>query len=185
MFVVDPIDGTANYAAGLPLFGCMAAVVSRGEVIGAAILDPVGGDVAFAARGQGAWTEAADGTIATMRVAPPVPLAEMSGAVSWRYMPPEMRLKVCGHLPRLAASFDLRCAAHSYRMLAGGHCHFMVFNRLLPWDHLPGWLLHAEAGGWSAQFDGRPYRPASLTGGLICASDEASGLALREALLGD
>ena len=31
-FVVDPVDGTANYAAGLPLFACMAAAVVRGEL---------------------------------------------------------------------------------------------------------------------------------------------------------
>ena len=34
-FVVDPVDGTANFAAGLPLFGCMAAAVVRGEIVAA------------------------------------------------------------------------------------------------------------------------------------------------------
>ncbi|MCA3327493.1 MAG: inositol monophosphatase, partial [Roseomonas sp.] len=32
-FVVDPVDGTANFAAGVPLFGCMAAAIQRGEII--------------------------------------------------------------------------------------------------------------------------------------------------------
>ena len=59
--VVDPIDGTSNYAAGLPLFGVMAAVVRRGEVVAAAIHDPVGDDTALALRGEGAWTETPDG----------------------------------------------------------------------------------------------------------------------------
>src|SRR5262245_22825884 len=40
-FVVDPLDGTANFAAGLPLFGVMAAVIIRGEVAATAIYDPV------------------------------------------------------------------------------------------------------------------------------------------------
>ena len=57
--MVDPIDGTSNYAAGLPLFGVMAAVVMRGEVVAAAIHDPVGDDTALALRGEGAWTQAA------------------------------------------------------------------------------------------------------------------------------
>ena len=182
-FVVDPVDGTANYAAGLPLFGCMAAAIMRGEVVAAMIHDPVGGDTAMALRGEGAWTETPDGRRTDLRVAPPVPVAEMSGSVSWRYLPPDLKHFVCCNLPRVAASFDHRCAAHQYRLLASGHCHYMLFNRLLPWDHAPGWLLHQEAGGFSAQFDGTPYRPTALSGGLICTADEASYHALRTALL--
>ena len=50
-FVVDPIDGTSNYVAGLPLFGVMAAAVVAGEVVAGAILDPVLDDTAVALRG--------------------------------------------------------------------------------------------------------------------------------------
>ena len=35
-------------------------------------------------------------------------------------------------------------------LAAGGHAHLLVYNRLMPWDHAPGWLLHAEAGGSDA-----------------------------------
>jgi fructose-1,6-bisphosphatase/inositol monophosphatase family enzyme len=66
-FVIDPVDGTANYAAGLPLFGCMAAAVVRGEVALAVIHDPLGDDSAIAVRGEGAFTLAADGQEATMQ----------------------------------------------------------------------------------------------------------------------
>ena len=69
-------------------------------------------------------------------------------------------------------------------MLAGGHCHYLVFSKLMPWDHAPGWLLVREAGGGAAQFDGTPYRAATVTGGgLICTPDEASFHSLRDALL--
>ena len=70
--------------------------------------------------------------------------------------------------------------------VAGGHAHLLVYNKLMPWDHAPGWLIHAEAGGYAAQFDGGAYDPARhRTGGLICAPDRASWDAAREALLGD
>ena len=42
--IVDPIDGTFNYAAGMPLFGVMASVVSGGETIAGIIYDPMGND---------------------------------------------------------------------------------------------------------------------------------------------
>lgn len=181
-FVVDPVDGTANFCAGLPLFGTMVAVLRRGVVVGAVIHDPVGDDTAVAAAGQGAWMEGASGERTALRVAAPVPLAAMAGAVSWRYMPEPLRSLACRNLPRLGAAWDYRCAAHQYRMLAAGHCHYVVFHRLLPWDHAAGWLLHREAGGWSARLDGSAYSPAQTTGGLICTPDEASWHVLRTAL---
>ena len=90
-FVVDPVDGTANFAAGLPLFGVMAAVLVRGEVVAAVIHDPICDDTALAIRGEGAWTEASDGRRTDLRVASPVPVAEMAGNVSWRYLPEPQR----------------------------------------------------------------------------------------------
>lgn len=54
-FIVDPIDGTRNFVAGLPLFGVMIAATVRGEVVFGAIHEPVCQDTAFALRGEGAW----------------------------------------------------------------------------------------------------------------------------------
>ena len=184
-FIVDPIDGTANFIAGLPLFGTIIAVTRQGRTVGAVIHDPVGDDTALALVGEGAWIEAADGTAAPLRVAEAAPLAAMSGSVSWRYMPEPRRSRVCANLPAVAAAWDYRCAAHQYRMLAAGHCHFAVFHRLMPWDHAAGVLLHQEAGGYAARLDGSPYRPAATDGGLICAPNAASWQALRAALFDD
>jgi len=181
-FILDPIDGTANFVAGLPLFGTMVAVVRRGSVVAAVIHDPVGDDTAWAIAGEGAWIEPASGEAVRLRVAAPAPVAEMSGSASWRFMPEPQKSAFCARLPRVAVASDYRCAAHQYRMVAAGHCHFVVFSRLLPWDHAPGVLLHAEAGGYSARLDGSPYRPATLDGGLICAPDRESWEGLREAL---
>ena len=68
-FVVDPVDGTANFAAGLPLFGCMAAAIVRGEIVGAWIHDPLGDDTAVALRGEGPGSNRrmATGTICAWR----------------------------------------------------------------------------------------------------------------------
>jgi fructose-1,6-bisphosphatase/inositol monophosphatase family enzyme len=185
--VVDPVDGTANFAAGVPLFGCMAALFLRGECIAGWIHDPLGDDTAIALRGEGAWVEDSEGrTHGALHVAAPAPVSAMVGAVSWGWMQEPLRSRVPSRLPRLAASLNFRCAAHEYRLVAGGHAHLLVYNKLMPWDHAPGWLIHAEAGGYAAQFDGSPYVPArARTGGLICAPDRASWEEARAALLGD
>ncbi|GAC1485001.1 MAG: inositol monophosphatase family protein [Acetobacteraceae bacterium] len=180
-FILDPIDGTANFCAGLPLFGVMVAAVRYGRVVGAVIHDPVGDDTAVAGLGMGAWIEAA-GTQTPMRVAAPVGLSAMAGTVSWRYMPEPRRDYVCTRLPLVGAAWDYRCAAHQYRMLAGGHCHYAVYGRLLPWDHAAGVLLHQEAGGYSARLDGSAYSPSMFDGGLICTPDRESWEQLRATL---
>ncbi|HZH12345.1 MAG TPA: inositol monophosphatase family protein [Microvirga sp.] len=182
-FILDPVDGTLNFASGLPLFGVMASVVMKGEVVCGVILDPICDDWAMAVRGEGAWLQRPDGSTTALRVASPVPLAQMAGNVSWRYLPPELRPTVTGHLPRVAMAADLRCAAHTYRLIASGHLHFAFSSSVMPWDHAAGWLIHREAGGYSAHFDGSPYRPVNREGGLISAPDEESWQALRDALL--
>jgi len=182
-FVIDPIDGTANYAAGVPLFGVMVSVVSRGEVVGGAIVDPVCDVAVLAARGQGAWLNDRGGVERRLHVASPVAARDMSGNASWRYLPAPVRDVVTHNLPKVAGSWDFRCAAHEYLMLVDGRCHFLLFNRTMPWDHLAGWLIHAEAGGYSAHFDGTPYRVTDRSGGLLYAPDRASWQALRDLLL--
>ena len=177
-FVVDPVDGTANFAAGLPLFATMAAVV------GAWIHDPLGDDTAIALRGEGAWIADPEGRpMADLRVAASAPLERMVAAISWGFLPPPLRGQVTARFPRFAGVVGYRCAAHEYRWVAGGHGHVLLYNRLMPWDHLPGWLLHREAGGYSARFDGSAYLPTHRDGGLICAPDRDSWEAVRHALL--
>lgn len=183
--VVDPIDGTSNYAAGVPLFGVMAAVVCGGEVVASVIHDPMSDDTAVAVLGEGAWSEASDGTTQILRVAAAVRPSDMTGHASWRYLPQDVRDRVACNLAYVAGSWDYRCAAHEYRMLAAGHCHFLLFNRLMPWDHLPGSFLHREAGGFSAHLDGSAYSPTDLEGGLLCAPDRDSWRALSGLLFGE
>ncbi len=182
-FIVDPVDGTKNFASGLTLFAVMAAVTVRGEVVAGIIHDPIGRDWAMALRGEGAWVEREDGRRTDLRVAEPVELARMEGIIGTAYLPEPLRGTVCGNLPRLASTAYYRCAAHEYRMAAGGHCHVLLYNKLMPWDHAAGWLLHREAGGYAAHFDGRPYLPTQRTGGLICAPDAASWQVARTGLL--
>lgn len=183
IWIIDPIDGTANYAAELPLFGVMLALVVADEVIAGFIHDPVCDDTAIALAGRGAFMVAADGRRSRLHVAAPVPVAQMTGSVSWRYMAEPLRSHVLHRLDRLAAVTDYRCAAHQYRMLAAGHCHMQIFRRLYPWDHAAGFLLHQQAGGYARHFDGSVYNPSQIDGGLLLAPDETSWHELAKALL--
>ena len=89
-------------------------------------------------------------------------------------------------LPRLAGvkiTGNYRCAGHEYRLLASGGSHFSVYSKLMPWDHLAGCLLVAEAGGHVGKPDGSPYTPRDKEGVVIAACDASVWTAARDGLL--
>ena len=181
-FVLDPVDDTLNFASGVPLFGVMLAVVVSGETVAGTIYDPLGRDWLIGEKGAGSHIRSSDGSLANVRVADAVSVSEMSGAISWNYMVEPLRSRMAGNLAKCRASFNFRCAAHEYRMVASGHGHFVVYNKLMPWDHLAGTLIQQEAGGYAARFDGSAYLPGHLDGGLMIAPDKESWNDLRQAL---
>ena len=65
-------------------------------------------------------------------------------------------------------------------MAMGGHVHFLMYGKLMPWDHLPGTLIAREAGAYFARFDGSAYLPSHTAGGLIVAPDRDSFELLRK-----
>ncbi|KSV70028.1 inositol monophosphatase family protein [Sinorhizobium sp. Sb3] len=177
--VVDPIDGTFNFAAGLPLFGVMASVVAKGETVAGIIYDPLGNDWVIAEKGSGAWMCRPDGSQERMSVTAGVPLETMVGGASTGFYQQEARREVMANLAKVRMATSYRCAAHEYRIFAAGHLHFLMYQKLMPWDHLAGTLISQEAGAYAARFDGSPYLPAHLNGGLLLATDKESWETLR------
>ncbi len=181
--VVDPIDGTANFAAGLPLFGVMAAVIFKGETVAGMIYDPVGDDLMVAERGSGSFQQTKAGERRRLKVADGVPLDQSIGCVSATYYPPQERAAMLARLSAIKIVANYRNAGHEYRLLASGGAHLALYSMVMPWDHLPGTLLVTEAGGHVAMSDGSPYAAAVRTGTLLSACDEDVWHAARDALL--
>lgn len=178
--IVDPVDGTANFAAGLPLFAVMAAVVSKGETVAGIIYDPMGDDWFVAEKGAGAFMKRPDGSAERLQVATPPVLSQMVGTVSIAFLPAGSKPTVLANLAKVRVAANYRVAGHDYRLFASGHTHFVMFNKLMPWDHLAGTLISQEAGGYAARFDGGPYLPHHRTGGLILAPNKDSWDMLRK-----
>jgi fructose-1,6-bisphosphatase/inositol monophosphatase family enzyme len=182
--IIDPVDGTSNFAWGLPLFGVLAAVVAKGETIGGIIYDPVGRDCTFALKGHGAWAKSENGSTRDIAVSKPATLANMTGTTSWYLMPEPMRSRVAANMAKTRACFAYRCAAYEYRIVAEGLVDFSLHYKLMPWDHAAGVLIHAEAGGYSALLDGSPYLPTKFEGGIISAPSKEIWHLVRDSLLG-
>ena len=176
---LDPVDGTANFAAGLPAFAVMAAVVVKGETVAGIIYDPMGDDWLMAERGAGAWLVRADGERIRQRVAVPVPLDQMVGVASLFLLPKPMREPILSNLHKVRLNASYRCAGHEYRMLVGGHLHYLMYGKLMPWDHLPGSLIAQEAGAYVGRLDGSAYEVKHTAGGLVVSTDRDSYDTLR------
>ena len=183
-FVIDPVDVTLNYASGLPIFAVMAAALVRGEVVASIIHDPNARDSAMALRGEGAWMAHLDGRTRDLRVAKPASANAMSGMVSWRYFNEPLRTQIPASFSQFEDVSSLRCCGQEYRMAADGHCHFLLYGHLNPWDHAPGTLLCNEAGGHARLLNGQHYRAGAKSEGLLCAPDHESWNEIKAAFFG-
>lgn len=152
-WIVDPLDGTNNFAAGKPPFGVIVALADRGEILGGWILDCLSGRFCRTGVGTGAWIDGQQIHARTTGENPPV------AAISTIFLEPDAREKVLAHIAPHYRLVDIpRCAAEQYPRLVTGVNDISVFNRTLPWDHAAGVLFLNEAGGMAARPDGSPYR---------------------------
>jgi len=177
-WIIDPLDGTNNFARGAPPFGVMVALAEAGETIAGWIYDPLSGRLIHAHRGGGAWL--GDERVAARSTGADPPIA----AISLVFMDQAKRAAMKQHIAPHYALVDIpRCAAEQYPRLVLGVNDCSIFERTLAWDHAAGVLFVGEAGGMAARPDGRAYRvdEAHLPG-LIAAASPALWHGLAERL---
>lgn len=178
-WIVDPIDGTANYAEGRAPFAIMVALVADGATQAGWILDPVTGRLCHAAAGGGAFID--DERVRARGSGETPPLA----ALALRYLPEATRddfsARIAGRMTQVEIP---RCAGAQYPRLVTGENDIALYWRMLPWDHAPGALFLTEAGGRIAHYDGTPYAFARPGHGLIAAATPALWDEARDILLG-
>ena len=183
--LVDPIDGTYNFAAGVPLFGVMATITRHGEAVAGILYDPFADDFVLAEKGSGAFVVQPDGDRQRLKVADPVPLAEMRGFTSTGFLPADDKQRILTNLAKVRMIVCYACAAHEYRTFSSGHGQFLMYSKLNPWDHMAGTLIAEEAGAHVACFDGTPYGASKRDGGLLLATSKDSWEELaREVFVG-
>ncbi len=159
----------------------MVALVQAGRTEAAWIHDPVGRQTAHALRGQGAWLDGKPLRVARVDANP----SEMSGTLhASQFATKDVARQIEKRRDRVGAIKSMACAGHEYLRLARGDMAFSLFTKLMPWDHAPGGLIHAEAGGIGRLVDdGRAYTPAMHEArGLLLAPSEESWRALKETL---
>ncbi|WP_018218175.1 inositol monophosphatase family protein [Salinispora vitiensis] len=181
VWLVDPIDGTSNFAAGRPPFVLMVALLIDGEPSAAWMLDPLVGTLAATRPGTGAYVNGR----AVRTAGAPADLGQLRGAAMSRYLPAALRPRVEAAGARLGELLPgQHCAGREYLDLLLGVQQFVLYGHTLPWDHVPGTHLVRAAGGVARRFDGAEYHPGVEGQGLLVAVDERVWAAVREAFFG-
>lgn len=177
-WLIDPVDGTGNFAAGKAMFAIIVSFLVDGETRAGWIHDPVSATTATVVQGEGAWYRGD-----RLRAAPPVEIGDMTGSLNYSWFPPHDREEVRRRAHRFRELRIYRCAAHDYLALARGEKQFSLYRRLWPWDHAAGVLMLAEAGGHTERLDGQPYRAFDRVQGMLSASDMETWERVRRFLL--
>ncbi len=180
VWLIDPIDGTKNFADGNATFCMMVALVEKGETLMSWIHDPTQSRTAIAEKGAGAFLLHDNADTQRLKTAADLPFGEMTGQINYGCFPESDR-------PRKKESFvksfglvnRLRCAGHDFLSQCLGERHFALYNRLWSWDHVPGVLLLRESGGHVARIDDRPYRPEDRVRSLLTAGSRENWDELR------
>ena len=155
-WVFDPVDGTTNYAHGLPIFCSSCALERDGQPIVGAIYDPSRRELFTAERGSGAWLNGAP-----MRVAQAGALIDAMLCTGFPYTvqtESESLLAIFGDFLRQARAVRrLGSAAIDLAYVAAGRLDGFWEVKLNPWDISAGALLVAEAGGQVSNLAGGPF----------------------------
>jgi fructose-1,6-bisphosphatase/inositol monophosphatase family enzyme len=164
-WIVDPIDGTANFAAGRPPFAIMLAMASGGEAHTGWIFDPIKDRLLIAHKGKGAFRNG------EKVVARPSGRTRPNLAAMTKFMAPEQRaLFEAEILPHYEPVKAPQCSAEQYPLTVWGEHDLAIYERTLAWDHAAGSLFLNEAGGRAARPDGTPYRVDDGRTGMVAAT---------------
>ncbi len=159
VWIIDPLDGTTNFAHGIPCYAVSIGIELRGEMIAGVIYDPSRDEMYSAERGAGSYL---NGTLISVSK-----VTKVEQALLVSGFPYDVREMMNSYLPAweafLARAQGVRrlgaAAIDMCYVACGRFDGFWEFG-LNPWDTAAGWLLIEEAGGKVTKSDGTPFRNA-------------------------
>ncbi|MCW8841337.1 MAG: inositol monophosphatase [Gammaproteobacteria bacterium] len=149
LWLLDPLDGTGNFAAGIPYFSVSLALVRRSRIELGIIYDPLRDECFAAQHGGGALLNGQPLSVPDSLPA----MAKSMGLVDFKRLeaPLAGRLAVA---PPYASQRSFGSGALDWCMIASGRCHLYLHGGQKLWDYAAGQLILTEAGGLSATLEG-------------------------------
>lgn len=158
VWIIDPLDGTTNFAHGFPWFAVSIAYAEKGKSLAGVIYAPMQDELFFSCKGCGAWLNGEK-----IEVSGTAELLKSLLATGFPYDVREKPDAVLAALRKfLTRSQGVRragAAALDLAYVACGRLDGFWEIKLKPWDTAAGLLLVEEAGGMVTDFRGGPYSP--------------------------
>jgi fructose-1,6-bisphosphatase/inositol monophosphatase family enzyme len=163
VWIIDPVDGTHNFAHNVPCFAVIVCLVIKGKTVSGWIHDPIANTTLFGEQGAGAWYQSGElnGEESNrIHINPAKSMHQMIGSLkrSARHNLDERRANGETGLPSIIKRY--RSVGREYMDLARGKFDFASYSgSLKPWDHAAGIMIYKEAGGLNAMLGtGNPYQ---------------------------
>lgn len=144
-WILDPVDGTSNFASGIPFFSVSLALVIKGEVIIGMVFDPSRKEIFAARKGMGAELNHQLLVAQTSKQA----LKQCIGIIDFKRLTPELSLRIIEHNP-YASQRSYGSVALDWCWIAAGRGQLYCHGAQNIWDYAAGYLILNEAGGASS-----------------------------------
>lgn len=167
-WILDPVDGTSNFAIGVPFYSVSLGLMVQGKMIAGLVYDPSRDEI-FAARvGQGATLNGKTLTAST----PKQTLKQTSAIIDFKRLSGEMATKIAVEIPYSSQrSFGSVCL--DWCWIAAGRGQIYLHGAQNIWDYAAGWLVLQEAGGYSCTLDNETVlTPKVIKRSAVAATSE-------------
>jgi myo-inositol-1(or 4)-monophosphatase len=177
LWCLDPLDGTSNYAAGVPYFAVSLALLIGGRAELGLVYDPVRDECFMAQRGRGAWL---NGLSLGTRVALDTPLKRAIAAIDFKRLDGALAAQLAA-APPYGSQRNFGASSLDWCWLADGRFHIYLHGGQKLWDYAAGCLILTEAGGHSQTLEGESVFTLALAArSVVAARDAALFAAWRE-----
>lgn len=157
LWCLDPLDGTSNFAAGLPFFSVSLALIVDGRPVLGVVYDPVRRECFAARRGEGVRL---NGEPLARRV-PALGLGQAIAAVDFKRLAPPLARRLA-ETPPYASQRSFGSVALDWCWVACGRFHVYLHGKQKLWDYAAGSLILSEAGGYQCTLEGEPVFRAEI-----------------------
>jgi myo-inositol-1(or 4)-monophosphatase len=158
-WVLDPVDGTTNFAHGIDVYALSLALVIEEQVVAGLVYDPARDELFQARLGQGAFCNEQPLTSAACCISK---LSKAVGIVDFKRLSKPMATALATE-PPYASQRSFGSVALDWCWIAAGRGELYLHGSQSLWDYAAGWLILNEAGGQSATLAGEQVFIPSLT----------------------
>ena len=158
VWCLDPLDGTSNFAAGIPYFCVSLALLQRGEVLLGMVYDPIRDECFYASPEQGAQLNGKP-----LRVKQTgLELSQATALIDFKRLGKGLASRLVTQIP-YASQRSFGSVALDWCWLAAGRCHVYLHGSSNIWDYVAGNYIFHAAGGYSVSLDGEAIFTQALT----------------------